>query len=299
MDWIAFTLLAAFMQSIRTAGQKQMTGSLSALQTTWTRYGFGLPVALLYLILLLPSQGAVTLHLPAKFWLFLVGASVAQLVATGLLVKLLSLRNFAVGTTYAKTEALLAAVLAALFFDTHFNGWTWLAILLGVAGIASVSIQKAPPGIRPLLTLKPAMLGLGAGLCFGIISVSIRAGSQLIAGSPLLNAALMLTLSLAIQGVLCTFLIIWKQPGGWAKVWQHRRLGWFIGVTGVLGSIGWFTAFTLQEAAIVKTLGQVEFLFTVVLTYGFFKEKIRRIEWFGMALVLASVIILLQNATSG
>ena len=67
-----------------------------------------------------------------------------------------------------------------------------------------------------------------------------------------------------------------------------------MGITGTLGSIGWYTAFALQEAAIVKTLGQVEFIFTVAITYLFFKERISKVEWIGMVLVLASILLLLS-----
>lgn len=48
MGWIGFTLLAAFMQAVRTAGQKQLPRNLTAMSTTLSRYLFGLPVALLY-----------------------------------------------------------------------------------------------------------------------------------------------------------------------------------------------------------------------------------------------------------
>lgn len=295
MSWIAFTLLAALMQAVRTAGQKQMTGTLSTLQATWSRYGFGLPLAITYLLSLWLIERPSALNLTAVFWGYLILASVAQLVATGLLVKLLSLGNFAVGTTYAKTEALMAAILAALFFGTQFTGWTWFAIVLGFLGIALVSLQKTAIIRKRLIQPRPLLFGLGAGLCFGMTSVSIRAGSQLMSTSTLFAAAFMLTLSLAIQGGLCTLLLQWRQPNGWQALWQQQRLGWFIGITGVLGSIGWFTAFSLQEAAIVKTLGQIEFLFTVVITYGLFKERIRRTEWLGMLLVLISVVLLFQG----
>ena len=67
-----------------------------------------------------------------------------------------------------------------------------------------------------------------------------------------------------------------------------------MGITGTLGSIGWYTAFALQEAAIVKTVGQIEFIFTVILTYVFFKERIGKVEWIGMSLVLFSVLLLLS-----
>jgi drug/metabolite transporter (DMT)-like permease len=67
----------------------------------------------------------------------------------------------------------------------------------------------------------------------------------------------------------------------------------FVGVTSVIGSIGWFTAASFQNAAYVKALGQVEFFITLFITYKIFKEKISLVEFLGMALIVTSVVILL------
>ena len=74
---------------------------------------------------------------------------------------------------------------------------------------------------------------------------------------------------------------------------QQWRLCLFVGVTSVIGSIGWFTAASFQNAAYVKALGQVEFFITLFITYRIFKEKISLIEYLGMGLIIASVVILL------
>ena len=77
------------------------------------------------------------------------------------------------------------------------------------------------------------------------------------------------------------------------KMILHWRLALFVGITSVLGSIGWFTAASYQTAAYVKALGQIEFFFTLILTYRVFKEKVTFVEIIGMALVILSVIVLL------
>lgn len=293
MTWIFFTLFAALMQSVRTAGQKQMTGNLSALTVSWSRYGFGFPVALVYLLWLSQHYSGDFLTLPFTFWVFIFVASVSQLIATVLLVKVLSLRNFAVATTYAKTEALLTAVVALVFFQRALGLNGWLAIALGVAGILFVSVQKSHLKFGAMLRSKSALYGLGAGLCFAFTSVLVREASLLSTSTPLYSAAFILTVSIFIQGAICTVLVQHENKNNWSLLKNHLGLGWFVGITGALGSIGWFTAFALQEAALVKTLGQVEFLFTVLLTTVFFKERIHRYEWIGMALVLMSILVLL------
>ena len=60
----------------------------------------------------------------------------------------------------------------------------------------------------------------------------------------------------------------------------------------MLGSLGWFTAFTLQNAAYVKVLGQIELVFTVLASVFFFKEKISAAEGVGILLIVAGILIL-------
>jgi len=67
----------------------------------------------------------------------------------------------------------------------------------------------------------------------------------------------------------------------------------FVGITSVIGSAGWFTAMTLERAAYVKALGQVELLFTLALSVLFFKERSTPKELAGMALVAGSIVVLL------
>ena len=45
--WIPITVAAAFLQNLRTALQKHLTGRLSTLGSAYARFGFGLPFAVL------------------------------------------------------------------------------------------------------------------------------------------------------------------------------------------------------------------------------------------------------------
>ena len=298
MAWIAFTLIAAFMQAIRTAGQKHLAGQLNALVSSWARYGFGLPVALLYLTLVWHHYQPDRIGLSGLFWWYVVIASFAQLIATVLLVKVLSLRNFAAATTYAKTEALLAAIVALILFHTALPWLAWLAIAIGFTGVLLVSLQKQSQNAesnKPNRQIGSIFMGLTLGLCFAFTSVFVRQASLQLQTPEIFSAALILALSLAIQGLLCSILVQLQGTQNWRSIRQHLTLGWFIGITGALGSIGWFTAFALKNAAVVKTLGQVEFIFTIVLTYVLFRERIQRYEWLGMALVIGSIILLISG----
>ena len=51
---------------------------------------------------------------------------------------------------------------------------------------------------------------------------------------------------------------------------------------------------SLQNAALVKTLGQTEFIISLLITYLYFGEKVSTREYLGIALIAISVVILLM-----
>ncbi|GBF25897.1 hypothetical protein MnTg02_00933 [bacterium MnTg02] len=66
-----------------------------------------------------------------------------------------------------------------------------------------------------------------------------------------------------------------------------------VGLAGVLASIAWFTAFTMQNAAYVRALGQVELVFTFIASVFLFREKTSWLEVLGILFVVAAILILI------
>ena len=91
-------------------------------------------------------------------------------------------------------------------------------------------------------------------------------------------------------------IIALREPVQLQKVTTHWRPAALVGVSGGLASIGWFSAFTLQNATYVRALGQIELLFTFVVTVLFFKEKVTRAEIIGIVLITAGILIVLMTA---
>ncbi|MBT4615344.1 MAG: EamA/RhaT family transporter, partial [Gammaproteobacteria bacterium] len=56
-SWVFWSLLAATMQAVRTAGQKYLIADISPLGATLVRYLFGLPFIAMYLGWLLVDRG--------------------------------------------------------------------------------------------------------------------------------------------------------------------------------------------------------------------------------------------------
>ena len=89
--WIAYTFLAAFMQSIRTAGQKRLSEYLSPMATTLVRYLYGAPFAVFYLVVVAQDTTPTVIShslQSSRFIVFASLASVAQIMATVWLVRI-------------------------------------------------------------------------------------------------------------------------------------------------------------------------------------------------------------------
>lgn len=291
-SWIAFSIFAALMQSVRTAGQKQLTSSLTPMSVTLVRYLFGLPFVIAYLLVLFGKESGHEIVLAvsnARFVIFAVLASVAQIVATVLLVKVFSFRNFAVGTSFAKTEAVQTAVFGLALFGTALTAMGWLAVLVGLIGILIVSMPKASAPWE----LKNVVLGTLSGTAFSFTSLWLREASLSLGIDALHSASMTLFFMVSVQTLMCFAYTAIKESQQLRLILARTRLGMFVGLTSALGSIGWFSAMTLENPALVKSVGQIEFVFTLLITTLFFKEKITLREYVGMTFIVVSVIILL------
>lgn len=145
-------------------------------------------------------------------------------------------------------------------------------------------------------TGKTALFGLLSGASFGISAVTYR-GAALSLGwdSAIMPAAYTLVTVLAFQTVVMSLYLLLKEKGQLTAVIMQWRVAFWVGVTSLLGSVGWFTAMTLQNAAYVRAVGQVELIFTFTMSYFVFREKTSRNELLGILLVLAGILILVLS----
>jgi len=293
--WIYFTLLAATMQAVRTAGQKQLSGKLNAMATTSVRYVYALPFAWVYLWWVLEFRNIGVPVLNYDFLGYALIACITQIIGTVCLVAAFRYKNFAVATSLAKTEAIQVAIVGALLFAAPLSIMGWFSVIVGVIGVFLVSKIKFNP--RAILSGSDAMnglaFGLAAGLGLAITTLLIRESSLALNTDLFVSAAVTLVFMITVQAVFSVVYVYFQDKKQLGLLLKHWRLCLFVGVTSVLGSIGWFTATSFQTAAYVKALGQVEFFITLALTYRLFKEKITVIEYLGMFLIILSVVILL------
>ncbi len=289
MTWIFFTFLAAFMQSWRNAFQSHLSGHVKTAGVTLARFLWATPLAALYLWILYQVDPVELPTFSPAFIGLILGAALMQILATALMVKLFKLNNYAVGAGLAKSEALVAAILGVIFFGTHLNLPGWIGVVIGGLGIFLMSTQ----GHYRQLSVPTVLLGLGSGSAFALTSLWIREAS-LSLGLPFPHrAAWVLLLIIALQtGLLVAYLLL-RDPNTLKVLWSKPKITMLTSVSSCIGSLGWFSAMSLQAVPYVKTLGQVEIFFTMLISVFWLKQKVRIKDGLGLVLVAVAAVLVI------
>jgi len=295
--WIPLTIAAAFFQNIRSAMQKHLKGKLSTLGASYVRFVYAVPIALLYLYLVLRVEDVALPAIDARFLFYAVSGGICQIMFTVFLLWLFSFHNFAVGTTISKLETVMVAVFGLLLLGDTLTLPVVLAIALSAVGLVVMSVGQEKLGFVSLLRglwRMPTLIGLACAAWLGMSVVLFRAASlSLGLDNFIVAAAFTLCIVVLLQSLMMGVLIALREPGQLRKVLVHWRPAMLVGISGGLASIGWFSAFTLQNATYVRALGQIELLFTFAVTLLFFREKVSLLETLGILLITASIMLVL------
>jgi drug/metabolite transporter (DMT)-like permease len=297
--WVPITIFAAFCQNLRSALQKYLRGQLSTSGATFSRFLYAAPLAALYALGLAVIAGFPGPRPNATFLTYAAIGGLAQITATALLLYLFGFRNFAVGTTYSKTETVQTAIFGVVILGDPIGLGASIAILVSLVGVMAISVATTHIRARSLLTSfteKTALIGIASGAFFGISAVSYRGASLSLGGEGFwMQAAFTLACVTAFQTVVMAVYMRLREPGQITRVLASWKVSGWVGLSGMLGSVGWFTAMTIQNAAYVRALGQIELVFTFAASYFFFHEKTNRIELLGILLVIAGLLILVLH----
>ena len=289
--WVIVTIVAAAMQTLRFSLQKQLRGlGLSTAAATASRFVFAAPLALMAVAALMTWRGYAVPHLSALFWLAVVAGGVAQIVATFCTIALFSQRSFAVGIAFTKTEVLQVALFSAVILQEKVSAAGMIAIFVGLTGVLVLSRPAGGWTTKGFFN-RATFLGLVAGALFGASSVGYRAATvQIASDDALFRALFALAAVTSVQTLMLLPYLLWREPGEVTRVVAARRPAFWVGVTGMLGSLGWFVAFALQNAAYVRSVGQIELVFTVMVSTYVFGERPTRRELAGIALLAVSIV---------
>ncbi len=299
--WIAITIVAALLQCVRTALQQKLKALLTTNGANFVRYLYGAPLSLLALALIAANAGWSLPQASLYFVAFCALGGIAQIVATSLLIYAFTLRNFAVGTAYSKTETVQAALFATLLLAEPLSLWAWIGIAISLFGVWVLSMRGAGKGLAMVLTgwtQKSALVGIASGTGFAIAAVSIRVASlSLPSGDFVVRAIMTLAVMNSLQTVMMAAYLSWRERDTIGRAVATWRSSAVVGVLSVTGSACWALAMTLENAAHVRAVGQIELIFTFIASRYLLHERPSWGEILGALLVVAGVVtILLRGA---
>lgn len=287
--WIWFTILAAFMQAWRNALQKKLSADVPVMGVTLARFIYASPLAAIYLVVLYQFYDVPIPSFSPQFSMYIVAAGLMQILATALLVILFKQRNYAVGVGLAKSEAIFAAVLGVLFFASTLSPIGWLGVLVGAYAVFLLSGIQSWRG----MSWQTLAIGASCGAAFALTSLWIREASLALNLPFPINAAWVLFLVISLQ-TLVLFTWLWlRDRATLMLLWGKPKLTMLTSFCSCLGSLGWFTAMSLETVPLVKTLGQVEVFFTLLISALIFKEPLKQQDYLGLGLVVVAAIMVL------
>lgn len=309
--WIIISIFAALMQAVRTAAQKTLNQSMSNLGTTYVRAVFGLPVMLVCIVYVYTTLGGGWPKMRADYLLFTAGGAAAQVFATMALIYMFKLRNFAIGTMLTKVDILMTAIIGTILFSENlsFNGV--IALLVVVAGVLLMTVGrmglsslKAAGGgdITEALFGKATQVAFLCALLFTFSYLFLRAALLIMepadgftmpegVGGMFWRGAWTLLVATLMQIVCVGAWLWWSEPTVFAEMRPNAKIASFIGFTSAIGSFGWYTAFAMQNASYVRAVGQIEVVFTLLIAWFYFRERMTSLELIGVGVTVVGILM--------
>lgn len=297
MLWVPVTIGAAVSQLARNALQSGLVRSVGTPAATMVRFLYALPFALIaYAVALFAlGQTAPPTGAPTIGWALL--GAVAQIAATGLMLKAMDMRGFAVAYAYIKTEPVLLALGGWWLLDDVLPPLAWLGILLATAGVIWAALPEGKGMAALRGEVAPVALGIAGGALFGLSSLAFRASILTLEGTPAWMAALHVMLfTLTIQTALMLGWLGLTDRNAIRATLTAWRPSLAAGFTGALATLFWFTGFALTAAANVRTLGLIEMPLAAFLNRRVSGKALGSREWAGIALVAAGIVLLVRSA---
>ena len=292
-NWIALSLLASVFQVLRNSYSKSLKKSFSDSTITAIRFIFGFPFIIIIFFIL--NKFSLNFNwLTQKSLLFVSSGSLFQILGTFFILRCFQFKNFATGVTFSKLEAVFAALISSIFFVDPVKKEGFYFIFLAFIGIIflfSDSIKHF--SLKNKHQLKCSIYGLICGICFATSSVLFRHAniSLITIDSTILRGINTLFISITLQTIIMIVYLITSNRKAIIKQNKSTFIkSTAVGFFGIGASCCWFIAFGLANAAYVKTVGQIEILFSIIITVAIFKEKIKINEFIAILITIFSIL---------
>jgi len=297
MMWIPITLGAVFFQLFRNASAKQLSRSYSPEMVSLARFLPGIPlVATLFIVIL--ARGSTIRILSPFFFLWTGLMALSQISANMILVMLFRKRNFAGSIALVKTETVLIALLGIFFLNEPVGLVEWAGIALATVGLMLATVARdTGKGFKPIarsLVSVNSLMALGAGLGLALATIFVKMSYRCLeTDSNFSLTVFTLLVILCIQSAVLSVVVVLKNREEFSRSIRQPRYFLATGTLGVLASLCWFMAFAMTKLSNVRTLGQTELVFGILVAAILFREKVLSLEIAGMACIICGTVLII------
>ena len=302
--WILAAIFGAACQTARSAFQKNMISRLGDYGAAYIRFCYALPFTSLIWLSWLFFSGNPVPNLSNYSILFCLIGSTFQVLFTYVLMQVFSHKSFATGIAFSKTEVILIAFLEVVILHVIFSMPLILGILLGAISVLFLSFAKKSTtviGAFKLLLSSMTSIGTLIGLLSGLLlaaSVVTFRMAIISVDAPLLDKSLYISfIAITFQTIFVGLYLFLYKRKQFSAVFKYWKPSLPAGIFGTGATFGWFVAFGLATAAEVRAVGQIELIFSILISIMIFKEKIKRTEFIGIMLLAISILIIIFEKT--
>ena len=295
MNWIVVTIIAAFFQNLRSSFQKKINKEVSTIASTYVRFSFALPLAIiLFFVYFKDFSVFMEVIKQPGFLIDVTMASNFQVIFTFVLLYLFKFSNFVVGTSLSKTEVVQVAIFEYFILNEKLSKLGISGIIISTLGVIILSIKDLKLFLQNIFS-KTTLIGLISGLFLALSIVYFRSAALSLENfnSNFEKVITTLLFGLLIPTIILTIYLLLFEKNEFIKLYNDKYDCMLIGVGGFFASLSWFYAFTLIQASFVRSVGQIELLFSYFSSRYFFKEKVRFTEIIGIIIFVFGVTILL------
>ncbi len=297
MNWIITSILGAFFQNARSSIQKKLNAEMSLMASTYVRFAFALPI-IFFLFLFFYGNfdhffSAIQIN---YFILYVILGSIFQITFTFLFLYLFKFTNFLVGTALSKTEVIQIAFFEFIILKDYLSIYAIFGIIISTFGVIIFSTKDLKNILNGFFS-KSTIVGIFCGTLLALSIVFFRGSMEFLTFTEKNFDKALITLLAAtiVQTTLITIYLLFFEIKQFHKIRSNMKLSFLAGLFGFAATVFWFYSFSLVQAAFVRTVGQIELLFSYCSSRLLFNEKIKLVEIAGIVIFVFGLIIVLLN----
>jgi drug/metabolite transporter (DMT)-like permease len=277
-----FAILSLFSSAIAWFFAARASKDMGSLRSLFIFQLIGIPF-FLFLLPWAPDQISL-----ANSWLPIMSVGIFETFVMLLLFHALKIGNVSVVIPITDGYAVITAILGFVFLHELITFGRLLGGILIVSGLSLISMKISQSNNLKLVNFNrgaiPAILAaIGTGIFFFAVGVTVRGSNWFVT-----------SLGIRIAISLTAIILLLLKKDSLKGLWKDTSWKWILPAAAldVFGFSFYNIAVSKGDISYVTLIASPQSLITVLLGYIILKEKVSKIQWFGVLLALSGLVSL-------